>query len=661
VLDGRGADVRSDVYALGLVLYEIYTGKRAFRADTMAELVKLQREATPTSPSQLITDLDPAVERVLARCLEKDPARRPASAIAVAAALPGGDPLQAALAAGEIPSLEMVANAGSRGGIRSALGAACVAAVLAALLVFVFVGSKARLYRYDPLEKPPAVLADRAREMLASFGYPEKPADAAHGFQRAGDTLGWIARSDSGPDRWETLRDADPAGYFFWYRESPNPMVPRSLQGFVTPGDPPDDVRGRCYLSLDTTGRLRTLSIVPPARDDPDSVGAPEPDWSVLFAAAGLAPADFQEARPEWVPDHYADRRVAWVGPEVRIEAASHRGLPVEFRRVGPWTRDPGRDDDPDSLGERIFIWFLLSAFLTVLLGAVFLAVRNVRHGRGDQVGARRLSLVYFVIQLAIWALISHHPADFNAEINQFLSGVAAALLGAAVFWTFYLALEPYGRRTWPNLLVAWSRVVTGRFRDPLVGRDILVGGVFFLFNVALDAGSHSVARAMGYAPGAPEASRWLATPGPLPTPAYLMAATFNAFVYALFILTLLMMLRLLVRNHRAAIVVFAALVAALTYFSAPGDAKLVGAAEGVLIGVVWAAVLFRFGLVTFVVGTYFTQVATGAPLTFDMSTWYSGASLATMAVILGITGFGLHAALAGRALPEDSTPSGRR
>ena len=98
-LAGEAATVKSDLYALGLVLYELFTGQRPFSASSPQEQARLQRESTPTNPSTHIDGFDPAVERVILRCLRGDPKDRPATALAVAAALPGGDPLAAALAA----------------------------------------------------------------------------------------------------------------------------------------------------------------------------------------------------------------------------------------------------------------------------------------------------------------------------------------------------------------------------------------------------------------------------------------------------------------------------------------------------------------------------------------------------------------------------------
>src|SRR4051812_30946276 len=110
-LAGTEVTVKSDIYALGLLLYEIFTGKRAFEAASLMELMQMQERAAPAAITTVVHDLDPAAERVIMRCLHPDPKQRPATALAVAAGLPGGDPLAAALAAGETPSPDLVAAA----------------------------------------------------------------------------------------------------------------------------------------------------------------------------------------------------------------------------------------------------------------------------------------------------------------------------------------------------------------------------------------------------------------------------------------------------------------------------------------------------------------------------------------------------------------------
>src|SRR4249919_2641287 len=86
-LDGRPASVRSDLYALGLILFEIFTGRRALDSTTIGDLKDFHQKGAITTPSSIVRDLDPAIERLIMRCLAKDPERRPPSALAIAASL----------------------------------------------------------------------------------------------------------------------------------------------------------------------------------------------------------------------------------------------------------------------------------------------------------------------------------------------------------------------------------------------------------------------------------------------------------------------------------------------------------------------------------------------------------------------------------------------
>jgi serine/threonine-protein kinase len=88
---GKEVTARSDIYALGLVLYELFTGKPAFEGKTYDEIMRARLESKPERPSALVRDLDPAVELVIMRCLEQEPELRPSSALIVSAALPGGE------------------------------------------------------------------------------------------------------------------------------------------------------------------------------------------------------------------------------------------------------------------------------------------------------------------------------------------------------------------------------------------------------------------------------------------------------------------------------------------------------------------------------------------------------------------------------------------
>lgn len=86
---GEAGDERSDLYALGVILYELVTGRRPFVAETDLDLINLHLEAAPTPPRAAAPDraIPLALEEIILLALGKDPASRPATALAMADAL----------------------------------------------------------------------------------------------------------------------------------------------------------------------------------------------------------------------------------------------------------------------------------------------------------------------------------------------------------------------------------------------------------------------------------------------------------------------------------------------------------------------------------------------------------------------------------------------
>jgi len=306
LLAGGEASVKTDIYALGLVLFEIFTGRRPYEAKTLNDLVAMQQSGRISTPSSVVRDLDPAIERVILRCLESDPALRPGSAIAVAASLPGGDPLAAALAAGETPSPEMVAAAGETSAFSPALGLSLLAAIIIGILTTAVLSDRTLFVARIPMDKGADALEDRARETLTKLGYTDRPADTARGFLVLQDYVFYVVRTDHAANRWDALSNAYVPSLRFWYRTSPRDLETLGAEWRPQFGDPPMTVSGMTSVVLDVQGHLTQFTMVTPQVDEPQ--GTPDRmDWNRFFDAAGLDANTFKPTPSQWVPNGYAD------------------------------------------------------------------------------------------------------------------------------------------------------------------------------------------------------------------------------------------------------------------------------------------------------------------------------------------------------------------
>ena len=492
-LEGRDATVRSDIYALGLVLFELFTGRPAFEGTDAAEFLRLRGSHPSTTPTTLVRDLDPAIERTILRCLEPDPRLRPASALEVAGSLPGGDPLAEALAAGETPSPELVAAAGPDIVMRPATAVALLVVIAAALTGVLLLTEQTQMVSMVPMENSPEVLASKARDLLRSLGYPGSAAYVVYGFRHENGYREYVAErispGEARLEQWRSMLAARPAPVSFWYAQSDGPLVPPGASsGAARPLDSLPAVRDAVSVDLDLDGRLVRFVASPatnshgqpetrnggrPANDPAWPVPAPDAtvDWQRFFTAAGLDVAAFRETHPRPGPAVTADARVAWTGSylggsnlPVRVEGATTARTVTSFEVLFPWTSRepmlPGRTD------------YSTAALLIIIWIAPCLVARfNWRRGRADVRAALRIGTVAFIAHLG--SLLLNADDALNAFVTRPVFWIA---LGLGV-WTaaVYIALEPWVRRWWPHAMLGWARVVAGRWRDPIVARDVLV------------------------------------------------------------------------------------------------------------------------------------------------------------------------------------------
>jgi hypothetical protein len=176
-----------------------------------------------------------------------------------------------------------------------------------------------------------------------SFGYTEPVVDTVSSFTYDQSYLRWASAHGSAEARWPELPTGRPAALRFVYRTSPVPLVPRNYLGPVTTSDPPVQINGMTYLTLDSMGQLLRFEAAP-AQIEPEGPTPASVDWDKVFAAAGLSRGDFSETRPGRTPPTFAGERHAWQGklPGPRSMCTSRRPA-IEAARSSSTSSRRGR------------------------------------------------------------------------------------------------------------------------------------------------------------------------------------------------------------------------------------------------------------------------------------------------------------------------------
>jgi serine/threonine protein kinase len=653
---GTEVTMRSDIYALGLVLYEVFTGKRAF-----AEMKPGHADRTPSRPSSVVKDLDPIVEKVILRCLETEPSSRPANALAVAAALPGGDPLAAALAAGETPSPQMVAAAGESAGLRPRVAMICLAAVLLGLAFAVYMSVHYSALEKMGLELTPEILTHKSHEMIARLGYPGRPADSAYSLSYDGDFQDYVEKNDK-PPRWDTVLTARPSLLQYWYRQSPDDLVTSDFRdqlltpGIVSRSDPPPVLSGMISLELDAQGRLTYFQAIPAQKEEEKKESAPAAvavvaapfDWNILLNEAGLDPAKLQPAQPLWTSLAASDTRMAWTGSwpgttrPLRVEAAAFQGKPVFFSLIGSWTKpDRMLSTEKKTVGQRMSTIVGLVLLFALLVGSALLARRNYRQGRGDREGALRLALVMFVLEIGLFLCRAHFSS--TGTIFHSILAISTALFISGVTWMLYMAVEPWVRRHWPQTIISWSRLLSGSLRDPLVGRDILFGmilGVVWILTFQIRSipmmrlGASPYVFSTEFLMGGREAlGTWLREwPQSIQTTLVFFFVLFG--------------LKVLLRKEWIAGIVLVAIFAVPRGLSSTYMAVEIPAQ--ILVYAIAVVIVLRFGFVPLACAVFTVNLLGNVPFSADLSTWYMPTSILALLSVVALAGWGFYTSLGG-------------
>jgi hypothetical protein len=499
--------------------------------------------------------------------------------------------------------------------------------------------------------------------LIERLGYGDAPVDTAYSWNLNDQYLQWARLQQPGPDSWPALSTGRTNTAIFWYRTSPAALIPSYNNAQPTQNDPPFTLSHMRLVRLDPSGRLVEFQAIPPQVESGDE-SAVTSNAGPLFDAAALPLASFHEVEPRWTPGGYADVRRAWEGPlpdvsrvTARVEAAWYRGKPTFFSVLPPWTV-PGRMVGPSTNAVGQWMANLVAIIeVALIVLSVILARRHLPTGRADRRGAFRTAAVLFVLAAAGFVLRTRVFSSLYVESDRLALLLAISLYSASVVWLFYIALEPYVRRFWPQLLIGWTRLISGGVRDPLVGREILVGVAAGTIGAFLIDARQLVPYLLGLRAPLTDMTGALLLLGARHVIGVGMQTVRQALGVAIQVVGVVVFLRILFKRTWLVLLLSGVILLPIamngTFAREHLAFELLISGLGIVVGM---TVLLRFGLLAVVVMFYTFLLIEAFPLTVDFSRPYIGISMGLIVAIAGLSIFGFVASrgdepLFGRAL----------
>ncbi len=225
--------------------------------------------------------------------------------------------------------------------------------------------------------------------------------------------------------------------------------------------------------------------------------------------------------------------------------------------------------------------------------------------------------------------------------MSRFFNAVGGALFNAGLLWLTYLGLEPYVRRSSPDSLIGWTRLLSGRFRDSRVALDVLIGVCAGLLMTVLYAAHNWLPPLFGFPEPVPISPNDRVLMGMRFVFSGMLAHVVDAISSAMLGMVGLVALRMLLRNWwlaaLAGLIIYEPVVVQGMF---PQGTPRLDLAIGAAITGMFILMIIRFGLLATVAALTTHFILLRAPLTTEFDTWRGPLGLWYLGTI-AVLGFG--------------------